>query len=127
VTASTPGHDEWLDALASGDPFYLACPDGHAALPPRQVCPDCGPRHLEQRSLPESGEIETVTVTHVPLPRFEADAPYAVAIARFGPVRITGQVRDCDHDRLDPGLTVTLDVLEPDAGTDPVVIFRPVA
>ncbi|MEY7850709.1 Zn-ribbon domain-containing OB-fold protein [Natrarchaeobius sp. A-rgal3] len=102
------GYDEWLDAAEEDDAFYLECPNGHGSLPPRRVCPDCGSTELARVELPATGEVETFTVTHVPTPAFEDDAPYATAIANFGPVRITGQIIGLDPDAVENGLEVEL-------------------
>ncbi|WP_049922936.1 Zn-ribbon domain-containing OB-fold protein [Halopiger djelfimassiliensis] len=104
------GFDDWLDAAADDEAYSLECPEGHHSLPPRRVCPDCGATTLEEVPLPETGEIETFTVTHVPTPAFEDDAPYATAIASFGSVRVTGQVVDTDLETVETGLSVELEV-----------------
>ena len=125
-TVRDAGFDEWLDAAAEGDAYYLECPEGHGSLPPRRVCPDCGSTDLEEALLPESGEIETFTVTHVPTPAFEDDAPYATAIANFGPVRITGQVVGVDVDAVENGLEVELEVTVSETTGERVLGFSPV-
>ncbi|WP_227376029.1 Zn-ribbon domain-containing OB-fold protein [Haladaptatus halobius] len=88
------GYDEWLDAVAEGESYYLECENGHGSLPPRRVCPRCGATDLEETTLPETGEIETYTVVHVAAPSFADDVPYTTAIADFGPVRLTGVAND---------------------------------
>ncbi len=120
------GFDEWLDAASEGEAYYLECPEGHGSLPPRRVCPDCGSTDLEETPLPESGEIETFTVTHIPTPAFEEDAPYATAIANFGPVRITGQVVGVDVDAVENGLEVELEVTVSETTGERVLGFSPV-
>jgi uncharacterized OB-fold protein len=119
------GYDEWLDAVRADDGYYLACENDHGSLPPRRVCPHCGSLEIEETPLPDAGEIETVTVTHVATPNFTEDTPYATAIAAFGDVRITGQVRDVDLDDVDVGMQVSVDVDETATTGDDVVVFRP--
>ncbi|MFC4544284.1 Zn-ribbon domain-containing OB-fold protein [Halosolutus amylolyticus] len=119
------GFDEWLDAAEDGDAYYLECPNEHGSLPPRRVCPDCGATDLEEVPLPATGEIETFTVTHVPTPAFEDDAPYATAIANFGPVRITGQVVDVDLEAIEPGLTVEIEISVSETTGERVLSFSP--
>jgi uncharacterized protein len=120
------GFDEWLDAAADGDAYALECPNGHGSLPPRRLCPDCGETDLEEVALPDSGEIETFTVTHIPTPAFEDDAPYATAIARFGPVRLTGQVVGVDPDAVENELSVELEITSSETTGERVLGFAPV-
>ena len=119
------GFDDWLDAAEEGEAYYLECDAGHGSLPPRRVCPECGSTDLADEALPETGEIETYTVTHVPTPSFEDDAPYATAIADFGPVRMTGQVTGIDPDDVDQGLEVEVAVAVSETTDERVVAFRP--
>ncbi|NUC73152.1 Zn-ribbon domain-containing OB-fold protein [Haloterrigena sp. SYSU A558-1] len=120
------GFDEWLDAAEEDRAYYLACPNDHGSLPPRRVCPDCGATELEDLELPDSGEIRTFTVTHVPTPAFEEDAPYATAVARFGPVRITGQVVGIDLEDVETGLEVEIEVTVSETTGERVLGFSPV-
>jgi uncharacterized OB-fold protein len=119
------GYDEFLDAARKGAPEYVACENDHAFLPPRRVCPDCGSTDFEKRTLPDAGEITTYTVTHVASPRFAGDTPYTTAVADFGPLSMTAQVRGVDPEELSVGTVVTVDVDESETTGDPVVIFRP--
>ena len=119
------GFDDWLDAAETGNAYYLECPDGHGSLPPRRVCPDCGSTDLEEEAIPEGGEIETYTITHVPTPAFEQDAPYATAIAAFGPVCVTGQVVGVDPEAVETGLAVDLAVTVSETTGERVIGFRP--
>ncbi|ADB62642.1 protein of unknown function DUF35 (plasmid) [Haloterrigena turkmenica DSM 5511] len=117
--------DSFVDALAAGEGYFLECSNGHASLPPRHVCPDCGDASLERRSLPERGEVESHTIIRVPAPQFEADAPYPLAIASFGPVRLTGRLENVDPDGgdVEVGLPVAVDVRETDDHR--FVVFTP--
>lgn len=119
------GFDEWLDAIVSRDGYYLECEAGHGSLPPRRVCPHCG-GSLSERPLPATGAVDSVTVVHVPTPSFEADAPYATALASFGPVRLTGIVRGVEPGDVAPGLTVGVTVEERETNGERLVVFRPV-
>lgn len=116
------GYDDWLDALESGDPYYLACSNDHGLLPPRRVCPHCGDRALEERSLPEAGSVLAQTTVHVPAPSFQGDAPYTTAVVDFGPVRITGQLSEADA--VSNGDTVTVAVGATGQG-ERLVVFDP--
>ncbi len=119
------GYDDWLDALEDGEPYYLESPSGNGWLPPRNIDPETGERELTEKPLPETGEILTSTVTNVAGPSFADDAPFVVAVAQFGPVRITGQVRGIDHDDVEIGQEVTLCVGENETEGERVIIFEP--
>ncbi|WP_207590412.1 OB-fold domain-containing protein [Halomontanus rarus] len=119
------GFDDWLDALKDGRAYSLECPDGHGSLPPRRVCPTCGATSLEERPLPETGDLETITITHVPTPSFEDDAPFALGIADFGSVRLTGQVVGVDLEDVEPGLTVRPDVGVSETTGERLLVFHP--
>lgn len=119
------GFDDWLDAAEEGEAYYLECPNDHGSLPPRRVCPDCGATDLEERLLPDTGEIETFTITHVPTPAFEEDAPYATAIASFGSVRLTGQVVDIEPEAIENGLSVGLEITVSETTGERILGFSP--
>jgi len=120
------GFDEWLDAAEEGEAYYLECPEGHGSLPPRRVCPECGATDLEEVPMPQTGQIETFTITYVPTPAFEDDAPYATAIASFGPVSLTGQVVGIDPDEVADGLEVELAIARSTTTGERVIGFSPV-
>lgn len=119
------GYDDWLDAVETGEGYYLECANEHGWLPPRRVCPTCGNRDLERQSLPESGTIDTHSTVHVATPQFENDAPYVTALATFGPVRITGVLRGVDPDDVEMGDVVGIGVEERETTDDRLVVFRP--
>lgn len=119
------GYDEWLDALGDGDGYYLECPDGHGWLPPRRVCPDCGSTDLEAASLPASGEVTTYTITQIASPSFEDDTPYVTAIADFGSVRVTGQLRGVDFGDVEVGQVVGATTGRRQTTDDRLVVFEP--
>lgn len=118
------GYDEFVAAAKAGEGYYFECPNGHGSLPPRRVCPHCGSTELIEVTLPDTGEIETYTETAVPTPSFSDDAPYVLAIAAFGPVRITAQFQGSAD--VEIGDTVTLDVTERKTTDDPLLVFEPV-
>jgi uncharacterized OB-fold protein len=120
------GFDEFLDAVGEGDPYYLEGPDGDGWLPPRRVDPATGSTELTEQPLPETGDIVTLTQTHVAGPDFADDAPYVVAIVDFGPVRITGQMRGVDPDDVEIGQTVSIGVDRTETQDDRLVVFEPV-
>lgn len=113
--------DDWLDAVAAEEGYYLACEAGHGWLPPRRVCHACG-GDLHEEPLPETGTVDSFTVVHVPTPAFAEEAPYATVIASFGPVRVTGICRAFED--LATGETVTLTVGERAGDGDRLVLFE---
>ena len=117
--------DDLLDAIEDGEGYYLECENGHGWLPPRRICPDCGSRDLAEEPLPEAGEIETFTVIAVAAPQFSDDTPYVTALADFGPVRVTGMLQDVDHEDVETGMVVGLDVAERETTDDRLLVFRP--
>lgn len=118
------GFDEFLDALAEGDGYYVECANGHGSLPPRRVCPECGSADLDETPLPDSGEVATYTKVHVPAPSFADDAPYVTAVVDFGPVRLTGQVL-ADVEDVEIGLDVEPGVGETETRGERLVVFEP--
>ncbi|MFC4358563.1 Zn-ribbon domain-containing OB-fold protein [Halobium salinum] len=119
------GYDDWLDALAAGDGYYLACENGHGSLPPRRVCPHCGSSALSEVDLPDSGNVETFTVVHVAAPSFVDDAPYVTAVVDFGDVRLTGVVRDVAPEDVTVGTAVGVDVGTKTTDGERLVVFHP--
>ncbi len=124
--ARDAGYDDFLDAVEAGEPYYLESPSGNGWLPPREVDPETGERELVEKDLPETGEILTYTITNVAGPSFADDTPYVVAVAEFGPVNVTGQVRGVDHDEVDIGDEVALGVGRNETEDERVVVFEPV-
>ena len=120
------GYDAWLAAVADESGYALRCPDGHASLPPRRVCPTCGATDLTQTPLAERGTVETASVVHVPSPGFAEDAPYVTAVVDMGPVRVTGVVRGAEATlyAVSAGDTVTLGVDRRETNDEPLIVFR---
>ena len=119
-------YDEWLDAIAAGEAFYLESPEGHGSLPPRRVCPHSGSTELSQQPLPETGTVETYTVVHVAAEKFSDDTPYVSAVVDFGPVALTGILRGVEPETVAVGDEVTVTVETRETTDDRLVVFRPV-
>ncbi|PSP26804.1 nucleic acid-binding protein [Halobacteriales archaeon QH_2_65_14] len=120
------GYDDFLDAIEDGEPYYLESPSGNGWLPPRIVDPRTGERDLEEADLPETGEVVAYTTHYVAPPDFADDAPYVVAIVEFGPVRVTGQLRDTDPDDMEIGQEVEIGVDRKESDDERLVVFYPV-
>lgn len=119
------GYDDFIDAIEDGEPYYLESPSGDGWLPPRTCDPETGAQELVETDLPETGEVLTHTTTFVSAPAFADDAPYVVAIASFGPVSITGQMRDIEPEDVEIGMTVEIGVDRTETTDDRVIVFRP--
>lgn len=119
------GFDDFLDALEEGEPYYLEGPEGDGWLPPRRIDPATGSRELTEEELPETGSIVSHTQTHVASPQFADDAPFTVAIAKFGPVKITGQVRGMDGSDVEIGQEVTMGIGHSETENKRLVVFEP--
>lgn len=117
--------DAFLNAIETEEPYYLSCPQGHGSLPPRRVCPECRSRELSRDALQPAGEIVTYSVVSVPAPRFSDRSPYVTAIADFGPVALTGQIRGIDPEGVAVGQPVSLTVESTGPDSDRIVVFRP--
>lgn len=118
-------HDAFCDAIEAGDPFYLACPDGHGSVPPRRVCSQCGARSLTDRPLPDTGRVRAYTVVHVATPAFADNVPYVTAIADFGSVTLTGIITETAPDAIEQGTEVTVGIQRSDERQRPTLVFEP--
>jgi len=120
------GYDDFLDAVEAGEPYYLESAGGEAHLPPLPYDPATGEATLTERSLPEPGEVLTHTTTHIAAPQFDEDAPYVTAVASFGPVNLTGQVREMEPETVAVGQSVELGVERAETTDERVLVFYPV-
>ena len=117
------GYDDFLDAVEAGEPYYLETGDGGTHLPPLPYDPSTGEADPAERPLPDTGEVLTHTTTHVAAPQFSEDAPYVTAVVDFGPVNITGQLRDIDPEDVEIGQAVTLGVDRSETTDERVLVF----
>jgi uncharacterized OB-fold protein len=79
-------------------------------FPPRQVCSECHSQEFEKSKLAETGKILTYTVIHTPPQPFVDQAPYAIGIVELDDkVKLTGQIVDCDFDKIESGQRVRLE------------------
>lgn len=124
-TDANAGYDDFLDAVGAGEGFYLECGAGHGSLPPRRACPHCGRTDLSETPLADTGAVETYTVVHVPTPQLADDVPYVTAIARFGPVRLSGFLRGLDDAEEAVGTVVRPAVETTETEGERVLVLRP--
>lgn len=77
-------------------------------FPPRQVC-KCGCRELEDRKLPDEGELLTFTIIHTPGSQFDDQKPFAIGIVELAPgARITTQIVDTAFEDIKIGMKVKI-------------------
>ncbi|MXR51209.1 nucleic acid-binding protein [Halovenus sp. WSH3] len=124
--ARDEGYDDFLDAVEDDEPYYLEGPDGDGSLPPKRIDPATGSQELTEQPLPETGEIETYTQTHVAAPDFADDAPFVVAVADFGPVSVTGQIRGMEPSDVEIGQEVQIGVDRTETTDERILVFEPV-
>lgn len=56
---------------------------GSEFFPPVYKCRKCGSEDIEDREMPKNGRILTYTQLHEPLPGFEAQAPFFLAVVEL--------------------------------------------
>jgi uncharacterized OB-fold protein len=80
---------------------------GALAIPPKELCPECGARAWSPVPLVGDGVIASFTVIRVPPRAHTGDAPYAIAAVRLTEgVSLLGRVVDIPLDTLAVGLGV---------------------
>lgn len=80
---------------------------GALAIPPRELCPECGARQWSPVVLSGDGEITSFTVIRIPPRGHAGDAPYAIAAVRLVEgVSVLGRVVDIPFDELAIGRKV---------------------
>ena len=83
---------------------------GKINFPPRLVCPECQGRKFEMTKLAEKGKVITFTIIRVAPQQFVDQSSYAVGIIELEDgVRLTGQIVDCDFEKVKIGLAVKLE------------------
>jgi uncharacterized OB-fold protein len=98
VTESTVTLGRFFEQVRDGQLTAIRCGAcGALAVPPKELCPECGARRWESVPLSGEGTIASYTVIRV-APRGHADeAPYAIAAVRL---------REVPLDRLAVGMPV---------------------
>ena len=80
---------------------------GTLAIPPKELCPECGARSWSPVALSGDGAIASFTVIRVAPRGHAGDAPYAIAAVRLAEgVSLLGRVVDIPLDALAVGLDV---------------------
>jgi scaffold protein (connect acetoacetyl-CoA thiolase and HMG-CoA synthase) len=84
---------------------------GTEAFPPVYRCRKCGSEKISDREMPRSGKIVTYTILHEPLPGFEAQAPFYLAVVELeNGARILSQVVDSEPSAIVTGAKVKAEV-----------------
>ena len=80
---------------------------GALAIPPRELCPECGRRQWSPVPLSGDGEIASFTVIRIAPRGHAGDAPYAIAAVRLlEGVSLLGRIVDIPFDELAIGRKV---------------------
>ena len=80
---------------------------GALAIPPRELCPECGQRRWSAVPLSGDGEIASFTVIRIAPRGHAGDAPYAIAAVRLVEgVSVLGRIVDIPFDGLAIGRKV---------------------
>jgi uncharacterized protein len=82
---------------------------GKVFFPPRVIC-TCGGRKFKAYTLPSKGKVITHTVIRTPPRGFSDEAPYCMGIVELSDgTRLLCQIADCEPERLEIGLPVSLE------------------
>ena len=80
---------------------------GDEFFPPVYRCRGCGSEHLKDKEMPKEGKIVTYTRLYEPLPGFEAQAPFYLAIIELkNKARVLSQVVDSPDESVKSGAKV---------------------
>jgi uncharacterized OB-fold protein len=83
---------------------------GAVIFPARLVCPHCGSRNFEPRTLQREGTVATFTVIHVATTAFRQETPYILAVIDLADgARCTCQLVDVDPAQVRIGMPVRLE------------------
>jgi uncharacterized OB-fold protein len=84
---------------------------GAEFFPPVYRCRRCGSERIEDRKMPTEGKIVTYTQLHEPLPGFETQAPFYLAVVRLdNGARVLSQLVDSPDESIKTGARVTATV-----------------
>jgi len=80
---------------------------GAEFFPPVYKCRKCGSESVEDKEMPKTGKILTYTQLHEPLPGFEAQAPFFLAVVELeNGGRVLSQVVDSPDESVKIGAKV---------------------
>jgi uncharacterized protein len=80
---------------------------GAEYFPPVYRCRKCGSEKLEDKAMPSTGKILTYTLLHEPLPGFEAQAPFYLAVVKLdNGAKVLSQIVDSPDESVKTGAKV---------------------
>ena len=80
---------------------------GEEFFPPVYKCRSCGSENIVDKEMPKTGKIMTYTQLHEPLPGFEAQAPFFLAVVELdNGARVLTQVVDSPDESVKTGAKV---------------------
>ena len=108
MTEATVTLQDFFEQARDGRLIGIKCGRcGALAIPPKELCPECGHRGWSTVPLSGTGAIASFTVIRVAPRGHAGDAPYAIAAVRLAEgVSLLGRVVDVPLDRLAVGLKV---------------------
>jgi uncharacterized OB-fold protein len=108
VSDSTITLQSFFEQARQGKLIGIKCGGcGALAIPPRELCPECGRRQWSPVPLSGDGEIASFTVIRIAPRGHLGDAPYAIAAVRLVEgVSLLGRVVDIPFDDLAIGRKV---------------------
>ena len=107
-----PVEQEFWNRCQDGNLYFQCCGDcGTFRHLPRYMCAKCGSPDFSWEQSSGKGTLFSWTVTHQALhPAFAADIPFVSAVVELEEgVRMATRLIDCDRDKLELDLPVTLD------------------
>jgi 3-oxo-4,17-pregnadiene-20-carboxyl-CoA hydratase alpha subunit len=108
VTEPPPTLSSFFERARDGKLTAIKCDGcGALAVPPRELCAECGQRRWSVVPLSGDGEIASFTVIRIAPRGHAGDAPYAIAAVRLVEgVSLLGRVVDIPFDELAIGRKV---------------------
>lgn len=91
----TPETQRFWDGCAAGEMWIQRCgPCAEHYFYPRPRCPRCGSADVEWTQVSGRARLYSYVINHRPMPGFESDAPYAIAVVELeeGPRMMTSIV-----------------------------------
>lgn len=80
---------------------------GAEYFPPVYRCRKCGSEKISDREMPKEGKIMTYTQLHEPLPGFEAQAPFYLAVVKLANgAKVLTQIVDSPDETIKTGAKV---------------------